>query len=269
MAPKKATQKAKCTNGTLEAVAIALGELHELIKPKKNGARTKAEDNLDNEHLTKGLDLLKSAVEELTNVFKKEKKETEELAKKIRVTEDEVDSEKQKNLKGRFVITGADTLVKTEEQLKQDNKKLPAHITNLAKLKYNVDIPEADITTCYHLKKGGIIIYLKNQTENSAFQKLVDIIKSNKSNKDVNLYFNFMLTRKRSRLLFDIRQMRRETENLKYYTDENGTISLQVPNSQRKKRVTRVFNESLGGHINFNIDEIKEEIKEGSYFGNQ
>ena len=173
-----------------------LGKLHELIKPKKDGVRVKPGDEFDTENLPKGLDLLKLAVEELTNFIKKEQKEKEELVTTVRSNGDEVDAQKQKVLKGRFVITGADTLVKNKEQLGKDKKNLPAHIKALAKMKYNVEISEDEITTCYHLKKGGIIVYFKNQNQASGFQRLVSIIKSSKSNKDVIVYFNFMLTRK-------------------------------------------------------------------------
>ena len=200
------------------------------------------------------------AVEELTNSIKKEQKEKEELVTTVRSNGDEVDAQKQKDLKGRFVITGADTLMKNKEQLEKDKKNLPAHIKALAKMKYNVEISEDEITTCYHLKKGGIIVYFKNQNQDSGFQRLVSIIKSSKSNKDVNVYFNFMLTRKRNSLLFDIRQLRKEMENLKYFTDENGNISIQAPNSQRRNRVTNVFDDKTGGVITWNVEEIKDEI---------
>ena len=130
-------------------------------------------------------------------------------------------------------------------------------------MKYDVDISVADITTCYHLKKGGIVVFFKND---SAYQELVSIIKSNKSKKNVDVYFNFMLTRKRNSLLFDIRQLRKEMKDLKYFTDENGTISLQLVNNKRRNKVTNVFDEKLGGMITLNIEEIKKEITEGTYF---
>ena len=260
MGPKK-EQKPKVAPATLEAVTSTLGKLHELIKPKKDGVRSKPGDELNTENLTKGLDLLKLAVEELTNFIKKEQKEKEELVTKVRNNEDEVDAQKQKHLKGRFFITGADTLVKNKEQLEKDKKNLPDHIKALAKMKYNVEISEDEITTCYHLKKGGIVVYLKNQNQDSGFQILVNTIKSSKSIKDVNLYFNFMLTRKRNSLLFDIRQLRKEMKNLKYFTDENGNISVQAPNSLRRKRVTNVFDDKTGGMITWNVEEIKRKLK--------
>ena len=55
-------------------------------------------------------------------------------------------------------------------------------------------------------------------------------------------------------------------DNLKYFTDENGNIFIQAPNNQRRNRVTNVFDDKTGELITWNVEEIKEEIKEGTYF---
>ena len=242
---------------TIDAVSSTLQKLHDLIKPRKDGARTKAGEELSNANLTKALDFLKTAVDDITKYIKKEEQEKEHLQAKVRVNEDEVDTQKQKNLKGRFVITG---LVKTDDELKKEKKELRVHIKELAKLKYDVELPEDEITTCYHLKNGGVVIYLRNQNHDSGFQRLVSIIKSSKSKKDVDVYFNFMLTWKRNSLLYDIRQWRKDGGISKYFTDENGNISIQFPDSQDKKdrkRVTNYFDKQLGGMVTYSIEELK------------
>ena len=147
--------------------------------------------------------------------------------------------------------------MKTEAELKKENKKLHVHVKELAKKKYDVELIEDEITTCYHLKSGGIVVYFRIQTQDSGYQKLVEIIKSNKSIKEVNVYFNFMLTRKRNSLLYDVRQLRKDGCITKYFTDENGNISFLAPEMERWKRVTNMFDEDIGGMVNYNIEEIK------------
>ena len=52
-------------------------------------------------------------------------------------------------------------------------------------------------------------------------------------------------------------------DNLKYFTDENGNIFIQAPNNQRRNRVTNVFDDKTGELITWNVEESKDEIKEG------
>ena len=47
-------------------------------------------------------------------------------------------------------------------------------------------------------------------------------------NSDINIYFNFQLTKKRSNLLYVVRNLRKSNEISKYYTDENGYITVMV-----------------------------------------
>ena len=258
--PQKKKKEPAVAPVTMEAVTSTLQKLHDLIKPKKGGERTKAGEELSNDALTKALDFLKSAVDNITKFIKKEEKEKELLTAQVRVNEDEVDAQKQKNLKGRFVING---LVKNDDQLKKENKKLRVHVKELAKLKYDVELPEEEITSCYHLKKGGIVIYLRNQSHDSGYQRLVNTIKSSKSKKDINIYFNFMLTWKRNGLLYDIRQWRKDGGISKYSTDENGNISIQFPDADRQDwtKVTNIFDEEKGGMITNTIEELKEKVE--------
>ena len=57
--------------------------------------------------------------------------------------------------------------------------------------------------------------------QGSAFQRLASDIKSNTGARS-NLFFNFMLTKKRSKLLFEIRKLKRAGTVTKFYSDEDG-----------------------------------------------
>ena len=145
MGPKKAAKKTKEVPVDIETVNKTLKIFTDYIKPGKNGIRKKETDDLDNKGLTEALDLLKAAFESLTSYLKDEQKEKEEISAKVRINEDAVDTQQQKNLKGRFVITssGQNPLVKTDATLKA------------------VEIPDGEIKTCYFLKKGGIVLHLQ------------------------------------------------------------------------------------------------------------
>ena len=80
---------------------------------------------------------------------------------KVWELEDEIDHLKQKSLKGKLIITSkipqGEGCIKTDTQIKQEGGTLANHVKNLAKFKYNIDITEDDIASCFHLPKGGIL----------------------------------------------------------------------------------------------------------------
>ena len=96
-----------------------------------------------------------------------------------------------------------------------------------------------------------------------SFQKLVTIIRGNTSNKEVNVYFNFMLTRRRSGLLYEIRKLKKNGDIEKFFSDENGNISIQIKkDNKEKKRITNTFEENSEGIITLDIEEILTMIQQ-------
>ena len=55
----------------------------------------------------------------------------------------------------------------------------------------------------------------------------------------MNVFFNFMLTKKRNNLLYNVRELKRKEESKikKFYTDENGTITVLTAEGE-KERIT-------------------------------
>ena len=92
-------------------------------------------------------------------------------------------------------------MILSDEKLQGSN--LTEHVINLIKTKYKEVVLTAADFSSYRLHNGCIVLTFLNKLPGSAFQKLVGAIKS-KTGADMNLYFNFMLTRKRSNLIFEI-----------------------------------------------------------------
>ena len=252
-------------NAKMQSILNSLSKLTELIKPNKDGLRKKAGDELDTDALTKYLDLLKAVVDDITKHLLDEEKTKEKLLNKARISEDEADAQNQKNLRGKFIITsgGKESIVKNGDVLTAENSSPIAHAKELAMSKYGVDIPEAEIASCYSLKKGGLVLSLWNLSQGSAFQKLVTIIRGNTSKKDVNVYFNFMLTRRRSELLYEIRKLKKNGDIEKFFSDENGNISIQIKkDNKEKKRITNTFEENSEGIKTLDVEDILSMIQQ-------
>ena len=157
---------------------------------------------------------------------------------RIRQAEDDLDEEKQKNLKGKFIISssikqGKESFIKSDDALKADNKDLVDHVVDLALKKYEVTIPKTDIASCTRVHSGGIIFYMWNQKPGSAYHTLCKNIKSVK-NLATNIYFNFMLTKRRSTLLFEARKLKRDNMITKFLSDEHGSITVKKEDAKEK-----------------------------------
>ena len=222
-ASSRKSSKARNSSLSLSKVTEAIAKLEQQLKPY---------DDFDKK-LADAFNLLSTAVKEISNHLQNEENLKRDL-------EDERDDHKQKSLKGKLVITspkkGTD-LVGNSDSYKDEEEVIKATI-DLAKKKYKVEIPENEISSCYALKKGGIVLGLWHFGRGSAFQRLVTAIKSNKDvDKDVNVYFNFMLTKKRNTLLYNVRELKRKegSKIRKFYTDENGGITVLTTEGEKEK----------------------------------
>ena len=127
--------------------------------------------------------------------------------------EDQSDELHQTSMLGSFILTSKandtlESLIIPEKELKEP---LVSHVQTLALTKLNVTLPTEDIRTCHYLQDGSIKLVLNNLRPNSAFELMVNEIKNpNMERQKMNLYFNFMLTRRRNSLLFEIRKLKRE-----------------------------------------------------------
>ena len=70
------------------------------------------------------------------------------------------------------------SLILDDDKLKEQNKSLLDHVTELIYEHYEVQVPHGDVEACHRLKKGGVLIRFWNRKIGSAYQDLVSAIKS-------------------------------------------------------------------------------------------
>ena len=157
-----------------------------------------------------------------------------------RVLEDELDDLRQRSLKGNLILstTKGSNKILSEEQLIAKGSNAMEHAICLIEEKMEVKIPTSDVQDCHFLPGGSIILRCWNVSPKSAFKILVDRIKSGKGKKDIPLYINFQLTKRRATLLFHLRALKREGKISKFYSDEGGSVALRVRDGGPKVKLT-------------------------------
>ena len=242
--------------------------IDKLSKVTDNLATTKS--NKNEKSIKEALDILKKAVCDLAKVVETnsvtnaENDSDGKLKEQVRQHSDEIDIQKQKNLLGKIVISSTkkgdtSSSIKSKETLKSEKVSLQAHVVQLTKDKYNLEISENDIETCFHLPKGGIMVSFWKKSRDSPFQKLASVIKT-RTNVEKNLYFNFCLTKRRSELLFEIRKLKRNNLIDKFYSDEHGMISIKKLGSTSKDRITNIHSKESSYSKTWTVEELHQEI---------
>ena len=226
-------------------------------------------ESLDHKHtaaqLQEKIKSLMSSVKVLADVVVKCSKE-KESSENTRELEDEVDDYKQKNLAGKFVITcdrKKPSEMKTQEELAADGgeRALPAHIVQLALSKYGTTLKEDDISSCHYLPKGGIFFSLWNMRPGSPSAALTEAIKTSKD-KTKNIYINFMMTRRRSSLLFEVRRLKKQKKIARYYSDEKGTITIKVKEGDTNIKLCSFYETKNSPVRTLTVAEMKKKVAE-------
>jgi len=240
---------------TLDSIVDNLKQVANELLPTKNV-------NKDGKETTKRADplialaTLRKCVEDLAHFVQKDISKERAQETTIKEHEDEIDHLKQKNLKGKVIITSksqyGECLIKTDIQLQQENMSLAEHVVELVKLKYNQVITKEDIASCFRLKKGGVLVKFTKKGKGSQFHTLSSKIKSSQG-ANIILYLNFMMTARRGELLFQIRNLKKEGRIKKFYSDEEGNISIKLNNTVR---VTDVYNEASKKLRTWTLDEL-------------
>ena len=177
--------------------------------------------------------------------------------------EDQSDEMQQKSLLGSFILTSKanddiDSLIIPEKELKEP---IVSHIQTLALTKLNFSLPVEDIRRCHYLQDGSIMLVLSNLRPNSAFDQMVNAIKNpSQERRSINLYFQFMLTRRRNALLYDIRKLKRDGAIFKYWTDFDGAITVKKEEGGPKQRITSITNRKDFFVRTYTSTEVKEEF---------
>jgi len=193
-----------------------------------------------------------SAVQNLTNNLSGLQNKMENLENRFRSQEDQMDEIAQRGMKGNLIVTslpnknkGKFCLIKTPAQLKEENLSVTSHIISLVKDKFGVVLPAEDITACHHLPKGGVVLRIHNRKEGSAWESIIQKMKEG-VRPDLNVFFNFQLTKRRSNLLFEVRKLKKDNKLSKFFTDENGHIKIRIgANDKDKHRITYFWDKGV------------------------
>jgi hypothetical protein len=191
-------------------------------------------------HLVNIVVILRKEISEI----KQQKQEEQEIRNQLRKCEDDLDETKQRQLKGNLILScqkpkpGIQSIIKTDEQL--GSSSISAHCIELVKQKYNVEVPEVDIQACHRLPNGSVLLKIWQRGPTSAWNRLLAGIKTG-GNKEFKLFINFQMTARRSSLIYEIRQLKKQGNLYKHGSDENGNIWIQTKESEPKKRLTQHY----------------------------
>ena len=244
----------------VEKVSKVLETANRKGKKGKEGS-----EDLDNKALTALVFNLKNAMEQLVTFVGKEENcpKLKEQETKTRHLEDLTDEMQQKSLIGSFIITSKandelESLITQEKELKEP---LVTHIQTLALTKLNVALPSEDIRSCHYLQDGSIMMTISNLRPNSAYEQMVSEIKNpNMERRKTNLYFNFMLTRRRNSLLYEVRKLKRDGVIVKYWSDFNGAITIKKEEGGQKQKLTSITSKKDYNVRTYTVKEVREEF---------
>lgn len=113
----------------------------------------------------------------------------------------------------------------TEEDLKQ--------VLELIDKKYKVKVNPSNVSASHWLPNGSFIIRFTDRGFNSPWQQLVEAMAEG-GDRNVNVFLNFNLTRKRLSLLTEVRRLKQEKKIEKYEVNENGQISIRIKSKWMK-----------------------------------
>lgn len=276
----KAVMTCKVDNQLLDSLSKNLKALREEVG-EEDGAvgdgglpSTSHGDTVDSSDLNSILQHILYAVNELTESVREIKRKSQApdeptttkvnvLEERVRENEDGTDECCQRSMKGNFVILSKAninnnkvSLIKTDGQLVEDEETLVQHVIDIAERKYGVKMGVDDIQACHRLPNGAIVLRLIRRGPGSAWAGIAEKIKEG-FNADMNIYFNFQLTRRRNNLLFELRQLRRNGKIHKFYTDENGQISVKMRKDSPKTRLTFITKERSKAPRTVTLEELK------------
>jgi hypothetical protein len=135
-------------------------------------------------------------------------------------------------------------------------------VQNLIQSKLNLEVPASDIASCRHTN-SGLVFRLGNFQPGASFWQVVQAIKSG-CNRDVPLFFNFALTRHRSALLYEVRQLKKVKKIHKFFTDYDGQITIKREAEGRKEKLCAVGSKDNQFVRTSTVAELRELLQVGA-----
>ena len=225
------------TEATIKAISAKLTKAKTAINKQEGKGKKSPYKDLEDSVVRDVINDIEEAVSSLVKLLEGGEQlcpKVKVLEEKNRQLEDEMDHQAQKSLKGKLMISSLPNaaIIKTEEELEKEGTSLTTHIQNLVQMKLGVEVPTEDISAC-HRTSSGLMLRISNFRPGSSFFAVVDAIKSGK-NKEVQLFFNFALTRKRASLLYEVRQLKKAGKIHKFFTDFDGQITVKKDANAKK-----------------------------------
>ena len=235
----------------LEKVNSVLTKLGRIVHPRWT-EKTKLSNNLP-ETLTSKIifDIVvgvREAVSSIVSIIDKTKANKQcpkvaALEARVKDLESDADTTSQKLKTGSLILTQPreGKIILKKEDLEASGTSVASHASQVIQAKTGVKIEESDLKAAQFLPNGNVQVKFSDVKEGSKFKQVVEKIKMPlPDEKKVPVYLNFDLTKKRSALLYEVRQLKKQKKISRYFTDFDGTISIiKEEGSKVKVKLTR------------------------------
>jgi hypothetical protein len=149
----------------------------------------------------------------------------------------------QRYLKGKFFLStvvkpGEDRAYPAEDR--EDSGLSVKVVVEMVKRKLGVTIAPNDLRTCHYTQNRSIVFRMGDLKYNSPYDETVRAINSGK-NRYITVYFNFMLTRRRTDFLYHVRLAKRAGNIYRFFSDSDGSITVILREGDTRIRLTDSF----------------------------
>ena len=163
-----------------------------------------------------------------------------DLNKKHTELEKEVDEGRQREMKGTIIVSSPDrgnirTLAVHRPRLDYQGNMVGMEtdmemVLRLVTIKTDVRFPLSDIVACHKIGKNkhthSYVLKIGNRQPYSAWDTLNNAMMTGSMSKD-NIFINFMLTKARTEISKQVRQLKKERKIQSYSIDQNGKFFIK------------------------------------------
>ena len=176
--------------------------------------------------------------------------EIKTLKEEIHTLNEEIDETRQRSMKGNLIVSSPQSekanTIAVHETVRGKRESDTEMVIRIIKKKTGVDIDLQDVSACHKIGKKddhAYVIRMNDRKHGSAWHALSEGMMSGKYpgdgfDKDVNLFLNFQLTKKRAKLAKAVRKARKEQKIHKFYVNQNGIIKIKRSNTENYTEVT-------------------------------
>ena len=170
--------------------------------------------------------------------------EIKALKKELDTLNDEIDETRQRGIKGNLIVSSPEnSKTKTIAVHETSGGKCESDtemIIRIIEMKTGVAIDKKDVAACHRIGKkenNAYVIRINDRKAGSAWHTITEGMMTGKLPgggtfaKEVNLFLNFQLTKKKATLAKAVRVARKEQKIAKFYINQNGVIKIKKTNT--------------------------------------